>query len=126
LITLFDTHETQLEAISASYQRTSSSTRVAPSEVPILCVDRSPDVLAYLRELLLRGGYNPLTNNNIHDALILLTAARPRLVILGPNLPSDHPGQIWERFRKAAMCLPVVELENDFSSREQDKPEPNC
>lgn len=118
LITLFDTHETQLEAISASYQRTSSSTRVTPSEVPILCVDRSPDVLAYLRELLLRGGYNPLTNNNIHDALILLTAARPRLVILGPNPPSDHPGQIWERFRKTVMCLPVVELENDFSSRE--------
>ena len=118
LITLFDTHETQLEAISASYQRTSSSTRVTPSEVPILCVDRSPDVLAYLRELLLRGGYNPLTNNNIPDALILLTAARPRLVILGPNPPSDHPGQIWERFRKTVMCLPVVELENDFSSRE--------
>jgi anti-sigma B factor antagonist len=118
LITLFDTHETQLEAISALYQRTTSSTRVTPSEVQILCVDRSTDVLAYLRELLLRAGYNPLTNNNIPDSLILLTAARPKLVILGPNPPSDHPAQIWERFRKAAMCFPVVELENDFSSRE--------
>jgi anti-sigma B factor antagonist len=118
LITLFDTHETQLEAISAFYQRTTSSTRATPSEVQILCVDRSTDVLAYLRELLLRAGYNPLTNNNIPDSLILLTAARPKLVILGPNPPSDHPGQIWERFRKAAMCFPVVELENDFSSRE--------
>ena len=118
LITLFDTHETQLEAISAFYQRTTSSTRVTPSEVQILCVDRSTDVLAYLRELLLRAGYNPLTNNNIPDSLILLTAARPKLVILGPNPPSDLPGQIWERFRKAAMCLPLVELENDFSSRE--------
>jgi len=118
LIRLFDTHETQLEAISAFYQRTTSSTKVTPSEIPILCVDRSTDVLAYLRELLLRAGYNPLTNNNIHDSLILLTAARPKLVILGPNPPSDHLAQIWERFRKAAMCLPVVELENDFSSRE--------
>ena len=118
LITLFDTHETQQEAISASYQRTTSSTKVTPSGVPILCVDRSTDVLAYLRELLLRAGYHPLTNNNIPDSLILLTAARPRLVILGPNPPPDHPGQIWERFRKAAISLPVVELENDFSSRE--------
>jgi len=118
LITLFDTHETQLDAISALYQRTTSSTRVTPSEVQILCVDRSTDVLAYLRELLLRAGYNPLTNNNIPDSLILLKAARPKLVILGPNPPSDHPGQIWERFRKAAMCFPVVELESDFSSRE--------
>jgi len=121
LITLFDTHETQLEAISALYQRTTSSTRVTPSEVQILCVDRSTDVLAYLRELLLRAGYNPLTNDNIHDSLILLTAARPKLVILGPNPPSDHPGQIWERFRKAAMCFPIVELENDFSSREAEQ-----
>ena len=118
LITLFNTHETQLEAISAFYQRTTSSTRATPSEVAILCVDRSTDVLAYLRELLLRAGYNPLTNNNIHDALILLAAARPKLVILGPNPPSEHPGEIWERFRKAAMCLPLVELEHDFSSRE--------
>jgi anti-sigma B factor antagonist len=118
LTTLFDTHETQLEAISAFYQRTTSSTRVTPSEVQILCVDRSADVLAYLRELLLRAGYNPLTNNNIPDSLILLTAARPKLVILGPNPPSDHPGQIWERFRKAAMRFPIVELENDFSSRD--------
>jgi anti-sigma B factor antagonist len=117
LITLFNTHETQLEAIEASYQRTTFS-RVTRSEVAILCIDRSTDVLAYLRELLLRAGYNPLTNNNIHDSLILLTAARPKLVILGPNPPSEHPRQIWERFRQAAMCLPVVELENDFSSRE--------
>lgn len=118
LITLFDTHETQLEAISAFYQRKPSSSKVTPSEVLILCVDRSTDVLAYLRELLLRGGYNPLTNNNIPDALILLTAARPKLVILGPNPPSELPGQIWERFRKSVMCLPVLELGNDFSIRE--------
>jgi anti-sigma B factor antagonist len=118
LITLFDIHETQLEAISALYQRTTSSTRVTPSGAQILCVDRSTDVLAYLRELLLHAGYDPLTNNNIPDSLILLTAARPKLVILGPNPPSEHPGQAWERFRKAAMCFPVVELENDFSSRE--------
>jgi anti-sigma B factor antagonist len=118
LITLFDTHETQLEAISSLYQHTTSSTRVTPSEVRILCIDRSTDVLAYLRELLLHAGYNPLTNNSIYDALILLKAARPKLVILGPNPPSEHPTETWETFRKAAMCLPLVELENDFSSRE--------
>jgi anti-anti-sigma factor len=118
LITLFDAHETELEAISAFYRRTTSSTRVTPSEVQILCVDRSADVLAYLRELLLRAGYNPLTNNNIPDSLILLKAARPKLVILGPNPPSDHAGQIWEKFRKAALGFPIVELGNDFSSSE--------
>jgi DNA-binding response OmpR family regulator len=83
-----------------------------------LCVDRSTDVLAYLRELLLRAGYNPLTSNNITDSLILLTAVRPKLVILGPNPPAELPGQIWERFRKNVRCVPVVKLENDFSSRE--------
>jgi anti-sigma B factor antagonist len=118
LSTLFDTHDTQQEAISAFYQRAPSVTKATASAVPILCVDTSTDVLAYLRELLLRAGYNPLTNNNIHDSLILLTAARPKLVIFGPNPPSEHPTEAWERFRKAAMCLPLVELERDFSSRE--------
>ena len=118
LHTLFDIHASHEEAVSAFYQRTTSSTKAAPSAVSVLCVDRSTDVLAYLRELLLRAGYNPLTNNNIHDALVLLKAARPKLVILGPNPPSGHPGESWERFRKAAMSLPLVELEDDFSSRE--------
>jgi anti-sigma B factor antagonist len=118
LHTLFDIHESEVAAISAFYKRATSSTQVTASEVRILCVDKSTDVLAYLRELLLRAGYNPLTNNNFHDSLILLNAARPKLVILGPNPPSEHRSETWEKFRKAAMCLPLVELENDFSSRE--------
>jgi anti-sigma B factor antagonist len=118
LNSLFDTHESELEAISAFNRGTTSSTVAASSEIRILCVDRSSDVLAYLRELLLRAGYNPLTNNSIHDALLLLNAARPKLVILGPNPPSEHPTETWEKFRKAAARVPLVELENDFSSRE--------
>jgi anti-sigma B factor antagonist len=118
LNTLFDIHESEVEAVSAFGQHTTSSTRVRPSEVPILCVDRSTDVLAYLRELLLRAGYNPVTNTNIHDSLILLKAARPRLVILGPNPPSAHQSEIWEKFRKATVSVPLVELENNFSNQE--------
>jgi anti-sigma B factor antagonist len=115
---LFDIHESELQATSAFCQRTTSATQATPSQVRILCVDRSTDVLAYLQELLLRAGYNPLTNNNIPDSLILLKAARPRLVILGPNPPSEHLTETWEKFRKAAISLPLIELEHDFSIRE--------
>jgi anti-sigma B factor antagonist len=118
LNTLFDTHESEVDAISAFYRGMTSSTRVTPSEVRILCVDNSSDVLAYFRELLLRAGYHPLTNNHIRDALTLLKAAQPKLVILGPNLPLEHPRDTWEKFRKAATCVPVIELEKDYSSRE--------
>ena len=118
---LFDIHESELEAISAFCQRTTSATQATPSQVRILCVDRSTDVLAYLQELLRRAGYNPLTNNNIPDSLILLKAARPRLVILGPNPPSEHLTETWEKFRKAAVSLPLIELEHDFSLREAGK-----
>ena len=118
LSSLFDAHESELDAISAFYQRMTSRTVVSPSTVRILCVDKSSDVLAYLRELLLRAGYNPLTNNNIHDALTLFNAAHPDLVILGPNPPSEHPTATWEKFRKAATRIPLIELDSDFSGRE--------
>jgi len=118
LNSLFDTHQSELEAISAFYRGTTSSTVAPASEIRILCVDRSSDVLAYLRELLLRAGYKPLTNNSVHDALTLLNAARPKLVILGPNLPSELPTETWEKFRKAAERVPLVELESDFSNRD--------
>jgi anti-sigma B factor antagonist len=118
LTSLFDTHESEPEAVSAFYRGATSSTISSASGIRILCVDKSSDVLAYLRELLLRAGYNPLTNNSIHDALTLLNAAGPKLVIFGPNPPSEHPSETWEKFRKAAARVPLVELESDFATRD--------
>ena len=114
LITLFDTHESEEDAVLAFYSRSTTPGRVAFAGLNVLCVDQSADVLAYLRELLRGAGYNVLTNSNLHDSLILSRATRPGLLILGPNLMASPGTQ--QAFRAACATVPVVELGNEFST----------
>src|SRR5207248_9201900 len=88
LLSLFDTHACEADAISAFYQHTTTGRNPECPGPTILCVDQSADVLAYLRELLRRAGYNVLTNSNIRDSLILIRPARPKLLLLGHPLAS--------------------------------------
>jgi anti-sigma B factor antagonist len=114
LITLFDTHESEEDAVSAFYRRNTTSERVAFAGPSVLCVDQSADVLAYLREVLRSAGYSVLTNSHLHDSLILIRATRPSLIILGPNLMASPGTQ--QNFRAACATAPVVELGNEFST----------
>jgi anti-sigma B factor antagonist len=114
LMTLFDMHESEEDAVSAFYRRNTTPERVAIAGKSVLCVDRSADVLAYLRELLRSAGYNVLTNSNLYDSLILLRATRPSLIILGPNLMASPGTQ--QGFTAACTTAPVVELGNEFST----------
>jgi len=116
LITLFDTHESEEEAVLAFYQRKITPARPVPTGLAVLCIDQSADVLAYLREVLSRAGYNVLTNNNLRDSLILLRATRPALTIMGPNLKAA-PGTE-QAFRAACVACPVLELGDEFSTLE--------
>ncbi len=115
LITLFDTHESEEDAILAFYRRQSPAARTQSSGLTVLCIDQSANVLAYLRELLGQAGYHVLTNNNLRDALILLRATRPGLAILGPNL-KGFPGA--EQAFRGACAAPVLELGDEFSTLE--------
>jgi anti-sigma B factor antagonist len=114
LIKLFDVHDSEEAAVSAFYRRKAPDGRASVVGPSLLCVDQSADVLAYLRELLRNAGYSVLTNNNLHDALILIHATRPRLLVLGPSLTAS-PGTM-QSFRTACTSIPVVELGSEFST----------
>lgn len=113
LNSLFESHETEESAISAFYRR-SAPEKPAESGTPVLCVDQSSDVLAYLRELLKRGGYDVHTSSNLHDALILLRVTRPVLLLLGPDLGASPTTR--QTFNAACAQIPVVELGSEFST----------
>jgi anti-sigma B factor antagonist len=113
LTTLFDIQDTEENAILAFYHRQAAPARAAQTGLTVLCIDSSANVLAYLRELLGRGGYNVLTSNNLRDAMILLRATRPGLAILGPS-PKGAPGA--EEAFRSAFDTPVIELGNEFST----------
>jgi anti-sigma B factor antagonist len=114
LTKLFDVHDSEEAAVSAFYRPKAPDSHASVAGPSILCVDHSADVLAYLRELLRNAGYDVLTNSNLHDALILLHATRPRLLVLGPSL-SASPGTM-QAFRTACSTLPIVKLGNQFST----------
>ena len=114
LISLFDTHGCEEDAVSAFYQRTTTARQPDSAGPTVLCVDASSDVLAYLRELLRRAGYNVLSSGNVRDSLILMRAARPALLVVGGNL--NAPAGIWESFRTLSATVPVIELGDGFST----------
>ncbi len=112
---VFETHETEALAIVAFHQRP------IPAGAPmlargILCVDKSTDVLAYVRELLKQAGYAALTTVNLPDALTLLKATQPKLVVIGADYRRARDTATATTFNALVNGLAVVELPGDFSS----------
>ena len=114
LAQLFQMYEQEEAAIAAFYERHGAPEAAAGAGARLLCVDYSSDVLAYLRELLGRAGYEVVSSNFLPDALLLLRATHPALVVLGPNL-KGAPGTR-QAFDQECSKLPVVELGQEFST----------
>lgn len=112
---LFEAHDSEEGAIAAFYRRTVPE-HPANAGPAVLCVEQNSDVLAYLRELLKRGGYEVHTSSNVRDALILMRVTCPALVVLGTEL-SASPA-IRMAFDEACARVPLVELSGEFSTLE--------
>ena len=113
---LFDMHASEEAAISAFYRRSAAPEPTAPTGPPIVCVDQNGDVLAYLRELLRRGGYEVHSSSSLPDALMLIRVTCPVLLLLGPNLTAS-PSAL-QAFEAACAKLQVVELGKEFSTQD--------
>ena len=114
----FDPHGTEEEAIADFYQRRDSATGSFRFRVDVLCVDFSNDVQAYIRELLGQVGFGVLTAGNLPDALILLQATRPKLLIIDATLRAAKSTQTAEKFNALADKIAVLELPQGFSGAE--------
>ena len=115
LKSVFQPYATEADSIADIYR---SNQGVDAFENPdVLCVDESPDVLTYLRELLKKAGYRTLTASNMPDALILLKATHPRIVVTGAELRSAST-QAAAEFNTIARTGQVVELPAGFSGQD--------
>ena len=85
---VFEIYESEDEAILAALRGKRSGTRSESDQAwpAVLCVDPSPDVLAYLAELLKKEGLRPITAGNLVDAQVLMKARAPRLVLANAQL----------------------------------------
>jgi anti-sigma B factor antagonist len=111
---LFDTQESEEAAVAAFYRPGARAEEPASTGPSILCLDSNADVLAYLRELLRRAGYDVSTSSHRGDALMLMRATRFDLLLAGPDMTSSPTTQ--QAFQAACAKLPVIELGSDFST----------
>jgi hypothetical protein len=66
--------------------------------------------------LLVQAGYGVMTTDNLPDALTLLLATQPKLLVMGSELRAARATQTAERFNELANAVLRVELPPDFSS----------
>ena len=118
LDTLFDSHASEADAIAAFYQRGSSMSAARRVGTEILCVGRSADVQAYVRELLGRAGYGVMTVSSLSDALTLLKATRPRVVVIGPDVCVTGEVRAADAFKSIDAAVATIELPADFSGHD--------
>lgn len=116
LHTLLEAHPSEAEAVTAFYTRARAAEAAKPQGATVLCVDKSADVLAYLRELLRRSGYEALTASNLPDAVVLLTAAKPKAVVVSGELRALTGTRACDTFKRTIESLPIIELSGDFST----------
>ncbi len=114
LAKLFESHDSEELAVAAFYQPRAQDEAPVATGRSVLCVDSNADVLAYLRELLRREGYNVHTSSHLRDAVTLMRITRFDLVLAGPEVHAAPASR--EAFQKACAKMPVIELGSDFST----------
>jgi anti-anti-sigma factor len=114
---VFEAHGSEKEAMKAfSAKAPSSATEPQASGAKILCVDTSSDLLAYLSALLHRSGFEIFTTRILSDAVTLLKATRPDVVILGPAIHTDQ--RAIEVLQRTDPKVQLLFLPTDFSAAE--------
>ena len=116
LTTLFDSHESEDNAVAAFYRAPAHAENPVPKGRSVLCIDRNVDVIAYIRELLRREGYDVHTSNNLRDATLLMRVTRFDLLLVGAELTGSPDAE--KSFRDRCAAVPVVELSSEFSTLE--------
>jgi anti-sigma B factor antagonist len=116
LHTLLETHPSEESAISACYQRSKAVESETHAGHAVVCVDKNADVLAYLRELLRRGGYDVHTTCSLADSLILIRVIRPLVLLVGPSIAGSPAAE--QAFATARSTVPVIDLGNDFATQD--------
>jgi hypothetical protein len=116
LTKLFDTHESEEKAVAAFYRPRVRAESPVLTGRSVLCLDLNADVLAYLRELLRRAGYDVHTTSHLRDAWILIRVTHFDVLLAGPGVAASPATQ--QAFHAACTSLAVIELGSEFSTRD--------
>ena len=114
LTSVFDVLDSEEKAIAAFYRTGARAEIPVSTGRSVLCLDSNADVLAYLREVLRRAGYDVQSSSRVADALLLMRVTHFDLLLAGPGMtasPTSPPA-----FQEACAKLPMIELGSEFST----------
>jgi anti-sigma B factor antagonist len=117
LQTIFHAYNSEAEAIADAH-RVARQPDFRFLGANVLCIDQSPDLLAYVRELLKEAGYRVITAGNFPDALILFKATRPKVIVMSAELRAARGTRSAEEFQRLANTCALVELPAEFPAQE--------
>lgn len=120
LTSVFSTYATEADALEAFSKRIGAAdTTHGTFATRIVCIDTSKDLLAYLSALLHGPGYEVLTTRHPGEAITLVSATKPKLVIFGPGTMRTPMGaEAIDRLRKTSPGVGTLVLPPDFSTAE--------
>ena len=115
---VFDVHEGEDGAVAAFYRPSQSADARAMLGGEILCVDESPDVLAYICGVLREAGYRATPCGNIADATVLLKVARPRVLVIGSSARARLSPARAAALDDARRTIGILELPEAFAAHD--------
>jgi len=120
LLNVFHPYASEKEAIDAFSARPQSA-HEAPhaSATRVVCLDTSLDLLAYLKVLLQRSGYEVFTTRYPSDAVALVVGTKPGVIVCGPGMRANE--SLVEKFRQSAPNVQLLHLPPDFSTSGADQ-----
>jgi len=119
LSAVFDCHPTEAEAIAAFYRAPAGASRPAPFVAPnVLCVVQSAELLTFMQEVLRQAGLSVATTSNLPDAVTLLKAMTPQVVLVDPELRSAGTIGIVDSFNRLVGAAAVVDLPPDLARQD--------
>lgn len=123
LLSVFHCYASEKDAIEAfSTRRQFPKETFDASSNRIVCLDSSLDLLAYLKALLKRSGYQVFSTQYPSDAVTLAMGAQTSIVICGPGMRTNEASIA--KFRQSAPKVQILHLPPDFSTSEADRAGP--
>jgi anti-sigma B factor antagonist len=116
LKTVLGSYATEADAIGAFYHKESGHDLPLHAAVDILGIHSSIDVLAYVRELLRQAGYAVMTTDTVANALTLIRATEPKVVLIETALRDRMTGGMPDIFKQFTENVSVIDLPPSFAT----------
>jgi anti-sigma B factor antagonist len=112
---VFELHETEEGALESFYHSHAEQREAGRNGRSILCFGTNINLLAYLREVLHRAGYEVQTASLVSDARLLMRVTPVDLILIGAEKSDTLANS--PAFRDACARIPIVELDREFATR---------